>query len=334
MVPRGYDSLGGEYAWTTYDDAVTAPTPAQQRVLDQLGATPDRRPSFDDDLRQLLRARLEAGLAPSLHQLPPDETVFVTKHRLGLVHGCEAQFLAEDDQPFEPSHPMVVGTVTHKAVELSINWRGETVPAELVDHAIASIEYGEAWASDFLQTRSERELAELRSDAIERFTTFGECFPALKAEWRPVTESRTTVELLDGRVVLRGKVDLTLGQPQGTIAGKVLIDLKTGRFFPAHLDDLRFYALLEAMRVGVPPRLVASFYLDQGELVAEEVTTRVLDATEARVVDGVRRIIDLVSGTREPAKRTGPQCRWCPIRDICPEGRAHLAGEDTEGAGW
>lgn len=304
-------------------------TPAQQTVLDQLGADRSRRPSFDTDLRDLLRARLEAGLAPSRRQLG-DQTVLVNKRSLSLVHGCEAHYLADIDAPFEVRQPMVIGTVTHKAVELSINWRGEVVPGDLVDHAVASLEHSDSWVTDFLQTRSERERAELRSDVVERFTMFAETFPPLRAGWRPVTEAGLRVELADGQVILRGKVDLTLGQPDGTVAGKVLIDFKTGRTRPAHLDDLRFYALLETLRVGVPPRLMASYYLDQGKLVAEAVTTRILDATEARVVDGIRRMIDLVTDEREPVKRPGPSCRWCPLLDTCPEGRTHLAGDDTD----
>ncbi len=309
-------------------------TPAQQKVLDQLGADAAHRPTFDRDLRALLRARLDAGLAPSRQQLRDDEVVFVSKHSLGLVHGCEAHYLADRDEKFEVTLPMVIGTVTHKAIELSLHWQGEIIPADLVEHAIASLEHGDSWTTDFIQTRSEREKAELRSDAVERFTTFSECFPPLKAGWRPVTESRSTVELLGGKVLLRGKVDLSLGQARGSTAGKVLIDFKTGRYFPRHTDDLRFYALLETLRVGVPPRMLASYYLDQGELVTEEVTTRVLDATEARVIDGVRRMIDLVSSERAAVKRTGPACRWCPISAACIEGRAYLAGDDTDDHLW
>lgn len=309
-------------------------TPAQQQVLDQLGADVAHRPSFPADLRQLLRARLEAGLAPSKRQLGDGETLFVSKHSLGMVHGCEAHYLAERDERFEVTMPMVLGTVTHKAVELSVNWRGEVVPAELIEHAIAGLEAGDSWATEFIQTRTERERAELRSDAVERFTGFLESFPPLKVAWRPVTESRSSVELLDGKVVLRGKVDLALGQARGTTAGKVLIDFKTGRSFSRHLDDLRFYALLETMRVGVPPRLLASFYLERGELVTEQVTTRLLDSTEARVVDGVRRMIDLVSAERSPVKRPGSACRWCPILSGCSEGQGHLAGNETNELEW
>ncbi len=74
---------------------------------------------------------------------------------------------------------------------------------------------------------------------------------------------------------------------EGNIAGKVLIDLKTGGFSPVHVDDLRFYALVEAMKVGVPPRRVATHYLESGNLVPEDVTEPLLMSAAARVVDAV-----------------------------------------------
>ena len=84
---------------------------------------------------------------------------------------------------------------------------------------------------------------------------FLECFPPLEARWRPVTESRLRADLCDDRIVLSGKVDLTVGRADGLRAGKVLLDLKTGGFAPAHREDLRFYALLETLRTrhAAPP---------------------------------------------------------------------------------
>lgn len=302
-------------------------TPAQLHVLELIGSRPDDHPDFDPQLRLLLRSRLEAGVRASLPQLDDDQVIFVNKHALNMVHGCEARYVAEQKQKFEPTLPMVIGTVVHKAIELSIHWQGQVVPSAIVNDAIASLEYGDSWTTDFIQTRSEREKAELRSEAVERFASFVETFPPLKQGWRPVTESRVTLELLDGRIILRGKVDLTLGHPTGNTAGKVLIDFKTGRHFSSHIDDLRFYGLLEAIKTGVPPRMLASFYLDQGELHAEAVTTQAIDATEARLADGIRKMIDLQTDEREPIKRTGPPCRWCPVASTCVEGSAYLAGD-------
>jgi hypothetical protein len=305
-------------------------TPVQQRTLDQLGAAGAERPTFDPGLGARLRADLEAGLAPVLEDLAPDEHVSLSKHLLAQVHGCEGRLLAEEAEgsTFTVTVPIARGTVAHKAVELGIHWRGEPVPLDLVDEAMASLAHTDHWLTDFLQTCSETERAELRSTAGDRVAKFFECFPPLQARWRPVTESTQIVDLCGGRVRLRGKVDLTLGTAAGNQAGKVVIDLKTGAPNPVHRDDLRFYGLLDAIRIGVPPRLVASFYLDLGEARTEEVTEGVLDATVARTVDGAKRLAALRAGTVEPAFRPSYGCRWCVALPTCTVGRAWLADDD------
>ncbi len=126
-------------------------------------------------------------------------------------------------------------------------------------------------------------------------------------------------------MVLSGRVNLTLGSPRGDRAGKVLLDLKTGGFKPADLDDVRFYALLETIRLGVPPRMVAGYYLDAGTSHTEVVTEGLLDAALARTVGGVQRLADLLLDEAEPVLRTGHACRWCPIASDCATGLAWLS---------
>jgi hypothetical protein len=302
--------------------------PAQQQVLDLLGAPAGERPTFDAGLRHELRAELEEGLAHLAGDLDPDDPFFVSKHKLGSVHGCEVRMLAEEDAGFEWSVPTARGTVAHKAIELSVHWRGEPTPAELVDEAIGRLSNDGSTLAEFLQRASEVDVVELRGDALDRVTKFTESFPPLQARWRPVTESRARVDLLGGRLVLQGKVDLSLGQSRGTTAGKVLIDLKTGGFAPVHLDDLRFYALLETIRIGVPPRVVATYYLDSGEPRVEAVTVALLRSTVARVIDGCDRLVGLAHGTVAPALRPGPSCRWCVALAGCEAGRSHLDLDD------
>jgi hypothetical protein len=311
--------------------AIEAPTeallnPAQQAVLDLLGAPLDERPTFARDLRDDLLADLEAALLPLLDTLPDDDTLFVSKRHLTQVHGCPQNYLAERDEPFSWSPPLARGTVAHKAIELSVNWRGDTTPAELVDEAVARLSEGMSGLADWLQTRSEADLAEVRGVANERVTMFVECFPPLKRQWTPVTEAPVRIELFDARVVLSGRIDLSLGRPQGDTAGKVIIDLKTGGFSAAHLDDLRFYALLDTLRLGTPPRLLASYYLDNGRAHVEQVTVELLHTALARTVDGVARIVDLVHGDGVAGRRPGRSCRWCPALTDCADGRAHLDG--------
>ena len=312
--------------------------PAQRDVLAQLGASRDERPRFDAVLRHQLRRELDDGLEPLLELIDrrpaarPGDNMFVSKHMLGRVMGCERRFVAEEAEDFAWSVPIARGTVAHKAIELSIHWRREPEPLVLVDESISRLAEGIDGLADWLQQATEVERAELRAEANDRVVKFLECFPPLKAGWRPATESRLRLEIHD-RFVLSGKVDLALGQAEGDLAGKVLIDLKTGGFAPQHLDDLRFYALLEAIRLGTPPRRLATYYLDQGRFLPEDVTEDLLFSTVARVTDGVARVLDLAAGTRSATTAPGPACRWCPVRADCDDGRRYLADEDDD-PGW
>lgn len=309
-------------------------TPVQQQTLEVLGAAGTDRPTFEADLGARLRTQLEGGLRPVLDDLGPDEHLNLSKHLLAQVHGCEARLLAEeaDPEPFVVTVPIARGSIAHKAIELGIHWQGEPVPLDLVDEALAVLSVSDHWLTDFLQTCSAAERAELRGTAGDRVAKFFECFPPLQSRWRPVTESRQIVDLAEGRIRLQGKVDLTLGVAKGLQAGKVIVDLKTGTPNPVHRDDLRFYALLETLRLGVPPRLIASFYLDLGIAHTETVTVDVLDAAVARTVDGARRLAALRAGTAAPVFRPSPSCRWCPVLDGCDTGRRWLLDDGIEPA--
>jgi hypothetical protein len=293
--------------------------PAQRRVIELLGRS-ESAPVFDADVGERLRADVEAAIAPHVDMLG-GERLFVSKHALAQMHGCEAHHLATRDT-FEWSLATVRGSVAHKAIELSIHWRGEPYPAELVDEAIARLVNDDMGPGPFLGTLGTGDLAQLRGEVNDLVAGFLECFPPLRASWTPVTESRVRVELCDGLVVLSGKVDLTLGRHQGN--GKVIIDLKSGFGSPTHKEDLRFYALIEAIKLGVPPRLVATYELDTARPHPEEVTDAVLQSALARTIDGVIKLIELHDG-RPPLVRPGPPCRWCPLSTTCPEGIAHLA---------
>ncbi|HEY9556223.1 MAG TPA: PD-(D/E)XK nuclease family protein, partial [Acidimicrobiales bacterium] len=221
-------------------EAAAAPvlTPAQQEVLEALGARPHERPEFDPRLRAELREELQDRLAPVAAQVPEGQSLWLSKHLLSTVHGCEGQFLASEEEEFAWSPSTARGAVSHKAIELSIGWRGDPAPGDLVEEAIARLIHSTDSVGTYLQALGEGERAELHGEAVERTAKFLECFPPLEARWRPVAESRLRADLCNDKVVLSGKVDLTVGRADGLRAGKVLIDLKTGGFAPAHRDDL------------------------------------------------------------------------------------------------
>lgn len=315
------------------DPITTANNPAQEEVLAALGARPDERPAFDPRLRHELRDELEGRLTPMVERLPKDETLWVAKHLLSSVHGCEGMFVARDAEEFAWTPANARGTVSHKAIELSVSWRGDPAPGLLVDEAIARLIASTDRISQYLGALGEGERAELHSEAVERMSKFQECFPKLEPRWRPVAESRLRADLCSDRVVLSGKVDLTVGRPDGVRAGKVLIDLKTGGFAPSHVDDLRFYALIETLRLGVPPRLLASYYLDGGRLQGEPVTEALLQSALERVVQGVDAAIALRHEEKAPVLRPGAPCRWCPRQDDCEVGQRWLEDRE-EREGW
>ena len=317
------------------DDEAPASThnPAQAEVLAALGARPHERPEFDPRLRAQLREELEARLAPVAARVPDGEVLWVSKRVLADVHGCEGLFLAREAEEFAWSPPIARGTVSHKAIELSISWRGDPSAGELVDEAMARLIASGDRIADYLGGLGEGERAELHGEAVERTAMFLECFPKLEARWRPVAESRLRADLNDDKVVLSGKVDLTVGRSDGMRAGKVLIDLKTGGFSPTHRDDLRFYALVETLRLGVPPRLLASYYLDGGRLQDEVVTEDVLRSAVVRAVDGAEAIVALKHEGRSPQLKPGAPCRWCPQQTTCEVGVRFLA-EEAERDGW
>ncbi len=303
-------------------------TPAQHDTLARLAAGPADRPTFPADLRDRLRALLEEELAGPATAIPDGTTLFVNKRALAGVHGCEARWQAEDEAPFEPSVPVVIGSVAHKAIELSLNRRRPSTPGDLVDRALVSLSGSERWMGDWLERCDEDDRAEVRAIAIAKVAAFQEIWPPLSTKWLPVTEASVRQPLLGGRIVLGGKVDLSLGKPEGLTARKVIVDLKTGRFNLHHRDDLRFYALVETLRIGTPPRAVATSYLESSELHVEAVTENLLATAVARTVDGIERIVGIRYGEDEPVRRPSGGCRWCPLLDGCDAGRAHLDDPD------
>jgi len=295
--------------------------PAQHRVEHELldrGHTTER-PTFDPAVAAGLRARLEEALAPAAAALA--EPLWVGKTALAQVHSCEANYLAERRWD-GLTLAMAVGEVTHRAIRLAVATEGDPTPLALVDHALTEATADEAGnLGGFLAALAPARRNELRADAGNGVATFLECWPPLHASWWPRPELRVRADLCGGQIVLSGKIDLSLGRAIGPQARCLFVDLKTGGHYPAHLDDLRFYALIQALRIGVPPFRVASYYLDSASFAAEDVTEDTLEIALRRTVDGARKMAQLQSQQREPAVTPCPRCRFCRIRAECPGAR-------------
>lgn len=295
-------------------------TPTQHRVLEELMAAGRPRPTFPEALGDDLRRTLEAGLASVAARLAPEGAgLVVRKADLAQVHACETHYLAESGTPFGWHARNVRGAVAHKAIELSVHLHPPPPAGELVDIALERlVEDDWEWGPGrWLSEAPAVEVAEARAFATDVVHKFQDECPPLKRAWRPRLESSMSAPLCDGRITLRGKVDLALGQARGTEARVMIVDFKTGQPSPTHVDDLRYYAVLETLRVGVPPFRVASWYLDAGHWHAEDVDEDVLFAAVRRIVDGVTKLAELQVDRRPPQVSPGPTCGYCMLRAEC-----------------
>jgi hypothetical protein len=298
-------------------------TPAQESTLDLLRRSGDALVFSETFVKDLREEALEA-FAHFTDRLDGN-IVFVTKHTLAGVFGCEAQFLAPDEFEWTPARAR--GQVSHRAIQVLITWRGEPEPGELVDEAIARLINEEKGLTPWLESLGQGDLADLRAMSSDHVTKFMECFPPLDARSRPVTESSTQWPV-DGPILLRGRADLTMGKPFERESRKLIVDLKTGRVIARHREDLRFYAIVETLSRQVPPRKLASFYLDAAQPIVEDVTESLLRSTLRRTLDGVHALIELKVEGRPPTKSPGASCRWCPLAAKCDEGQAYLRSLD------
>ena len=299
-------------------------SPTQARIVEQLRRGPDA-PVWSDGFADRLKEAVEGDLAELAEHFSKDRPLFLSKHALTAIHSCEANHQATTGS-FEWSVPTARGTVAHRAIELGIHWRGEANPLELVDEALARLVDETRGPGAWIAGLREAERAELRGEVGDLVTKFTECFPPLKPEWWPVTEGAIYVELLDKGLTMQGRPDLTLGKP----GHKVVIDFKTGRPAGTHRDDLRYYALLETLRHGTPPRLTATLYLDAARAEVETVTEGAVWAAARRAVDGVVKLVEIERLGRVPTRHGGPSCRWCPLLADCAEGAAYLASLEEE----
>lgn len=299
-------------------DPLAALAPAQRRVLTDLMALGQSRPRFDPSIAASVRDELERAVGPIVEPLA-GQTLSVSKHQLSRVHACEAHYQAELDEPFTWNSRNAVGTVVHRAVELSVAAGEDRMPLDLVERAMTSLlaEDPRNTMRDYLLAAPDAVREEVRAHANEVLVKFVECWPPLKARWRPRAEMRIRVELCGGKVELVGRVDLALGLPEGDVARELFVDLKTGRSYPSHLDDLRFYALVQLLRAGVPPFRVASYYFDTATFHFEDVTNESLEIALRRTIDGIAKLCALRFGERPPTITPGPTCTYCRLNATC-----------------
>jgi hypothetical protein len=295
-------------------------SPPQRRTLERLIGQGER-PLFSADVVSRLRDRIEEAV----RAVELAEPLWLGKSSLNDLARCAGLFdaiRAGERGPFSFTPRFAAGRLAHKAVELEVAGREDRDPHGLVEEAAARLVDDEAFRG-FWDGLDGLRRDETLMDAAKTLELFRSTMPPLRRmrrELAPSTEWHVRVELLGGAVMLSGTMDLVLGSASPVEAGRatrLAIDLKTGRAWPEHAEDMRFYALLLALRFGVPPYRVATLYLESGEWQAEDVDERILDRAAERVIGAVRAVAASEAG-RALDLSPGHYCRWCPRSAVCP----------------
>lgn len=309
-------------------------TPAQARVRDELLAWHAERPVVDPELALELRATLEVGARAVFerHDVPtpqpapqPDrwryaDSIWVSKSRLDRLV-CDGLYRAALEEPFTYTATIAVGTLTHRAIELDHATRRAYTPEAVVDrvwHEVVT-EPGDALAT-FANGLDEMDAASLRQDVEQLLTEHRDVWPPLPSGLHVRGEQSVRVELLDGRVVLQGTPDLTVGRVRDDRARMLLVDLKTGLRRPEdERQELRFYALLLTLKHGQPPFRWAAHYVAEGAWDVEDYRPELLDTAVRRTLDSIDQAVRLMDPDAPERLRASSRCRFCPRRDTCPE---------------
>lgn len=301
--------------------------PKQLELLHGLLGQGDKgaRPEHREDLALDLHAYIESELEP--HQ--PDmrgEILSVGKYDLTGILDCESRWQAS--KGFDGwTADNLVGVVVHRAIEHYFVNSVHLVPIDLIEHVLGWMAQNDKprGVQEYLAGVELADRVDLVNAANNSFVAFCDHWPPIQKNWRPRFEQWSNYDqLLGGALELRAKHDFALGQPRGTTARTVIVDVKTGKASGAHPAEARFYALVETLRARVPPFKVASYYTRTGSAPEQIVTEDMLFQVADSLIETVKRIWTIAAG-RDPSRVPGGLCEWCPLYLECEEGQRHVA---------
>lgn len=302
-------------------------SPKQLEILHGLLGQGDRgaRPEHRADLALELHAYIEGKLEPH-RPATTGKTLSVVKYDMTGILDCESRWQAT--KGFDGwTVDNLVGIVMHRAIEHYFVNEVHLAPIDLIEYLLG-------WMAEHDKPRGVHEYLEgigladrvdLVNAANNEFAAFCDHWPPILKGWRPRFEQWSNYDqLLGGTLELRAKHDLALGQPRGTTARTIIVDVKTGNASAAHPAEARFYALVETLRARVPPFKVASYYTRTGSAPEQIVTEDMLFQTADALIEAVKRIWEIAAGS-EPSRVPGGLCEWyCPLYSECEEGQRHV----------
>jgi len=294
-------------------------------LLERLRVTGRPRPATDPAFAADLRGLLESGLQ-DLSELgePADGgRLVVTKERLTRVLACPGHRTVNRFGERSFTIPMACGALVDALFRQIVTVGSVGDPLTDALDGLGTDERQSAlvtWIGDLAPS----DLAELRAEVDRQAQGLVHRWPAFDPLWLPRTQESMRVVLAGGRIELSARVDLAIGRPAEDESSVAIVEVKSGARRPAHRDDLRFYALVEALRSPAPPFAVATYYSRTGEVDVESVTHDLLVQAARRCLVGTREL----AGTPSEAD-TGAWCSACAVLPRPPVVTAPAVAADT-----
>jgi len=267
-------------------------------LLNRLRVTGRRRPPADPELAQRLRSALDHGLLPpDAAPLPaPGAPLVVTKDRLTRALACELHAEPSGFGDRTPTTALACGALVSALFRqlVTVGALGDPMADGL---AALATDGRQRALVDWIGGLASAERRELEAEVVRQARGLECRWPTLDASWLPRTQEVLRARVAEGTVELSARVDLAIGRPAVDEASVALLEATSGSRCRQHRADLHFYALVETLRSGVPPFVVATYYTRTGELDVEPVTEELLSAAARRTVVGIRSISELERGT-------------------------------------
>jgi hypothetical protein len=284
-------------------------------LLERIRVTGRPRPTADPAFMADLRALFESGLA-DLSADPGSVDggrLIVTKDRLARALACPVHRTVARFGERTFTLPLACGALVDVLFRqvVTVGTVGDPMTEALEGLAMDG---HQAPLMAWITNLASAELAELRAEVDRQALGLTERWPALEASWLPRTQESIRAVLAGGRVELSARVDLAIGRRDADEASVAIVELKSGARRPGHRGDLRFYALVEALRSPAPPFAVATYYSRTGELDVEPVTHELLVEAARRCVAGIRALAGATSESEDGVWCTA--CATLPRRAV------------------
>lgn len=285
-------------------------------------------------LVDVLLDQLGNDLVATIGERDRDRPLVVDRFNLSDVLACETFFVDKRNIPFRynirNARGQVAGVVLRRWYFRDprtsvVEWD----PIRSVHEVLDELGQEDDRLGIFVSGLTDGGRADMVSAVLEVVHSFEECWAEGLVTQKVRAHSALRASLLGNRLVLTYRVGFKFGQPRredgAVMSSVVLFDLRPGHEYEEEERYSRWYAaLLEVLQVGVAPRRVATWYAESQSAIGEDIDLAKLEAAARRVAGGIRRMVELESGSRPPQANAGWRCGNCTLSDECAEGTQWL----------